>query len=200
MELRDPQIREQLKAGLEARLAGRAHTMVVDELSLGFGEVRADVAVISPERLVGYEIKSDFDSLVRLENQIQYYNMVFDHCYLICGNKYVEKALKMLPDHWGLFTLTALRVHKVSGQSGDDYKLKFRRVREAQDHEGIDASTVVRLLRRDEVLQELRLRGLGAMIRSKKGEALQDLLALSVSHGEMRRIVARRLSQRVGWR
>jgi hypothetical protein len=200
MELRDPEIREKLKAGLQKRAGWRTHTLVVDELSLGLGEVRADVAVIGPDQLIGYEIKSDFDSLVRLENQIAYYSMVFDRCYLICGNRYVEKALKMLPGHWGLFTLTALRVQRVSGQSGDDYKLSFRRVREAADNPDADRAVVCRMLRKAEVREEIQLRGLGLGHGSKTTAQLQDLLSASVTHEEMRRIIARRLSQREGWR
>jgi len=50
-------------------------TLVVDELGLNHGECRADIAVINGH-LVGYEIKSNKDSLRRLEGQVNSYNAV----------------------------------------------------------------------------------------------------------------------------
>lgn len=200
MELRDPEIRAELKVGLEARIAGQKHCLVVDELGISRGEVRADVAVISPDKFVGYEIKSDFDSLVRLQRQIMLYDLVFDQSYLICGNKFIEKALKILPDHWGLFTLTAQRVNLRSGAGGHDYKLKFTRVREASDNPGASLAAIALLLWKDELVSELKLRGVYKGKSRYTREQLGAALAAHVGHGALREIVARRLSQRVGWR
>jgi hypothetical protein len=206
MELRDPEIRQQLKEGLERRIAGRPHSMVIDEMGIGVDDenghrpVRVDVAVVTPKMLIGYEIKSDFDSLVRLERQIIEYDRVFDQCYLVCGNKYVEKALKLLPDHWGLTTLAAMRVQQRSGQSGDNYKLKFTTVRPAQQNPNASRLALAELLWRAEVWDELKLRGIGRGMSAAKLMELQAHLAISLTHEQLRATVARRLSLRTGWR
>lgn len=200
MELRDPEIRAQLGAGLRQRIAGRKHSIVVDELNILRGAVRVDVAVITPGRLIGYEIKSDFDSLVRLQNQIAAYDQVFDRNYLVCGNKYAERALKMLPEHWGLTTLTALRVNRTSGSSGDDYKLKFRPVRPSKAHDGVDPLALAQLLRKDEAVQELMLRGHGRGLGRVSDVRAYELLSELVGPDELRATVARRLSLRDNWR
>jgi hypothetical protein len=210
MELRDPEIRRQLRVGLERRVAGRRHSMVVDELGILLGQIRADVAVITPELLIGYEIKSDFDSLLRLSDrtvaeqrvlgQMAGYDRVFDRNYLICGNKSAEKVLKLLPPHWGLTTITAMRVNLASGKPGDDYKLSFRLVREAQAHDGVDPVALAQLLWKDEALQELMLRGLGRGMKSANKERLHARVAEVLSLDELRATVARRLTLRQSWR
>ena len=51
-------------------------TLFVNELGLNHGRFRADIAVMNG-KLVGYEIKTDQDTLVRLPAQIDGYNEVF---------------------------------------------------------------------------------------------------------------------------
>jgi hypothetical protein len=62
------------------------NTLVVDELGILNGKSRADIAVINGY-LVGFEIKSDEDSLTRLNDQVEAYNAVFDRSTLIVGPK-----------------------------------------------------------------------------------------------------------------
>ena len=58
---------------------------VIDEFGVMHGGARIDVAVVSDSFLYGYEIKSDYDTLCRLPNQVREYSPVFDEVSLIVG-------------------------------------------------------------------------------------------------------------------
>src|SRR5437899_2698377 len=75
-------------------------TLVLNELGLRHGKCRADIAVVNG-RLIGYEIKSDEDSLKRLEEQVQIYSAVFDRASVITGTKHLDAVLSQLPKWWG---------------------------------------------------------------------------------------------------
>jgi hypothetical protein len=69
------------------------------------GKCKADVVVINGTSTV-YEIKSEFDSFVRLEKQIQSYLNVFDHVNVITSDSQVAKLMNILPDTVGILLLT----------------------------------------------------------------------------------------------
>ncbi|MBZ1527940.1 sce7726 family protein [Leuconostoc mesenteroides] len=70
-----------------------------------FGLVRADLVVINGH-LTGFEIKSDLDSVHRLPKQILGYDRLFDYNYLVVGQKLYDKAVDLLPQHWGIIVAT----------------------------------------------------------------------------------------------
>lgn len=68
---------------------------------------RADAVMFAPERgIIGFEIKSDRDSLERLEHQIRDYSRFCDYNYLVTGAKYIDKAAEILPEFWGIYCIT----------------------------------------------------------------------------------------------
>lgn len=75
--------------------------MVIDELGLCRGQVRIDLAVVDG-RLHGYEIKSDRDSLRRLDGQVDLYGKVLDRATLVVGARHLVEALRLLPAWWGV--------------------------------------------------------------------------------------------------
>ncbi len=67
---------------------------------------RADAVMFAPERgIIGFEIKSDRDSLERLEHQIRDYSRFCDYNYLVTGAKYIDKAAEVLPEFWGIYCI-----------------------------------------------------------------------------------------------
>lgn len=60
-----------------------------------------DVAVVG-DRLRGYEIKSDSDTVKRLPNQAKYYNEAFDEMTLVVGEKLQHKATALIPEWWAV--------------------------------------------------------------------------------------------------
>lgn len=52
-----------------------------------------------------FEIKSEFDSLEKLEKQSQDYLALFEYNYLVLAEKHLEKAKKILPSEFGIYIL-----------------------------------------------------------------------------------------------
>ena len=165
------------------------NTLVVDELGLNHGKNRADIAVINGF-LVGYEIKSDNDSLVRLEGQIKSYNAIFDKVNIIIGLKHTKHIHKYIPECWGI----------IIANKGLRNAVKFDLVRKSSRNEKINPISIARLLWRNEVIQLLKQRQISSKLlrqpRSFLYEALVDLLGTD----ELRKTVRETLKMRKNWR
>jgi hypothetical protein len=68
------------------------------------GPCKADLAILNGTGTV-YEIKSDRDSLARLDNQIANYRKVFAKIYVIGGNAHVEEIIDRTPSDVGVMAL-----------------------------------------------------------------------------------------------
>lgn len=128
-----------------ARRFGKEHnSLLVEELSLGSGSPRIDIAILS-DRLVGFEIKSDQDSLYRLQDQTRAYSQVFDRLTLLVSYRHAYEAFKIIPEWWGVKLLR-------SGRQGAVY---FDDARSPARNPNDNTQGVLRLLWRTEVLQIL---------------------------------------------
>lgn len=109
---RDPQIR----AALVAHLAGiEPSATVLHEVPIryargNFDARRADVIAVS-NVVTGYEIKSDVDSLTRLDRQIIAYEALCDFCTIVVGSRHLAHARATVPASWGILLAA-------SGESG----------------------------------------------------------------------------------
>jgi len=63
-------------------------SVISSELPLPERGIRADLAIAAGRRLIGIEIKSDFDSLRRLDRQLSAYTKAFDETILLLGEKH----------------------------------------------------------------------------------------------------------------
>lgn len=52
-----------------------------------------------------FEIKSEFDSLEKLDKQSRDYLALFEYNYLVVAEKHLEKAEKILPGEFGIYTV-----------------------------------------------------------------------------------------------
>lgn len=77
-------------------------TLLVQEFGILGGQRRVDIAAINGH-FHGFEIKSDHDTLERLEGQSESYALVFDYLTVICSAKYLDAAAARLPQNWGLW-------------------------------------------------------------------------------------------------
>ncbi len=102
--LTEAQIRALVVAELTARhREDDAAVLLVEELGVGRGASRADVAVIAADALTGVEVKSAADTLTRLPAQVTWYSRVFDRAVLACDPGHVTAAAAHLPSWWGLW-------------------------------------------------------------------------------------------------
>lgn len=81
------------------------NTAALTELPIG--NSKADFIMIN-DRGVVYEIKTDLDNLIRLENQLKDYYKVFSYIYVVVGNKQLPHVKEFLKDQKvGIYELTA---------------------------------------------------------------------------------------------
>ena len=79
---REPEIRAGLKGWIAETLG--PHSAIIDELAIKHGKYRVDLCAIT-DRLHGYEIKSDQDTLKRLPAQSKHFSLVFHRMTLVIG-------------------------------------------------------------------------------------------------------------------
>lgn len=105
------------------------------------GPRKADLVVLNGTA-TAYEIKSDRDSLTRLNEQIHAYREVFASVVVLTGEKYIDQVASIVPSDVGLIELTP--------------RYTLRDHRHAQDQpERIDPIRVLDMLRLPEVFQVL---------------------------------------------
>jgi hypothetical protein len=188
--MRDPDVRRVLLDRLNDFYEADPTTIVVEELGLRRGTVRADVAVVNG-CLKGYEIKSDRDTLRRLARQSEVYGKVFDTVTLLVGESHIHEAEGAVPSWWGI------EVARSGESSSGVYLAPFR---SECPNPGIEPLDIVQLLWRDEVLSILSRvnssHNLANKSRKYLWEALVDLLPLE----QLKDVVRETLKSRTRWR
>lgn len=164
-------------------------TIVIDELGLNHGKNRADIAVING-LFVGYEIKSDNDSLIRLDEQVKSYNSIFDKAHVVVGVRYLNDISKHLPDWWGI----------IAAVKGTRAAVKFNVIRKARINKTIKPISIARLLWRNEVADILKQNNVPDRILRKPRSFLYQSLVESYNIPELKKIVRQHLKQRNNWR
>ena len=100
------------------------------------GENKADCVIINGISTC-YEIKTRFDSLKRLPDQLNAFTKIFDKIYVVCDKYHKENALACIPDHIGLIEFTE--------------RGSLKEIRKAIDNQHvIDSETLIGSLRKDE--------------------------------------------------
>ena len=80
------------------------NTAALTELPVG--DSKADLIMINGHGIV-YEIKTDLDNLIRLQNQINDYYKVFSYVYVVVGSKQLSHVERFLEDQKvGIYELT----------------------------------------------------------------------------------------------
>jgi hypothetical protein len=96
------------RAALTKRVLLGTHSLQTASMLSEFrvGTCRADVAVLNGTSTV-YEIKSERDSLSKLERQVSAYRDVFATIYVIAGENHIQAVLKTVPKDVGVMKLSA---------------------------------------------------------------------------------------------
>ena len=182
----DYQLRALLKGHLSARVT--EEDLVVDEFFLAYGAVRADLALINGH-LEGFEIKAGKDTLDRLAYQVEAYAKVFEFSWVVTTPAHLGNVRALVPRRWGLLVASA-----------DEDRTSLRQVRKAQRNGLLDASHLVRLLWRDEVMVKLDELGLSKGLKSKPKLALYAALAQAMPVRSLADYVRGCLKRRATWR
>lgn len=186
-KLRDHNVREALLEKLST-VHQDDDTRIINELVVCGGQSRVDVAVVNGV-LHGYEIKSESDTLIRLESQMADYNKVFERITIVAADGYVPKIKDIVPDWWGII--------KVQNKRGN---VVLKQVKKGRKNPSLDALSLVQLLWKDEALDVLKEKGLHRGFLSKPRTVLFERLVEYIPLNELVTIVNRKLKSRTGWR
>lgn len=159
----DATIRAAMKARLTKRHAGDENAFVVEELPVGRGDGRLDMAVING-RIEGVEIKSALDTLDRLPRQVRLYGEGTDIMTLVVAPNHLDEALARVPDWWTVLEATA----------GARRGISLRRVHQGRRNPMRSAAGFLRLLERDEIVSLLAVHGLDKGFRTATWPVLAE--------------------------
>ena len=187
--MKDYQIREAFHRKALQEHHNSSTTLVIDELGLEHGTSRADIAVIN-EQLIGYEIKSNVDTLNRLSSQIISYNAIFDWSILIVTRRHLDEAIRLIPEWWGV----------ILAEEIDHNDIDFKQLRPSIANKNTNSYSIAQLLWRDEAQDILAKMGIrGAQLRKRRALLYEDIINL-LTPLDLRLTVSEYLKKRQGWR
>jgi hypothetical protein len=148
LKLSDKLYDADIRRALLRRLVARDPSVsILHELPLGRGQRRADVVGVNGH-LAGFEIKSDRDSLARLQGQAESYDAVFDYNTIVVSERLLPASMQKVPDWWGVMLF-----------KGNAEFPKLTIVRRAKRNGHQDKWALTRLLWKDECGHALRIAG-----------------------------------------
>lgn len=182
-----------IRAALHQTLLGPYHsdpdTLIIEELGLKHGSCRADIAVINGQ-LTGLEIKSDSDSLFRLEKQVPLYDAVFDAVTAVVGERHKSAVAGFVPIHWGILVARERECGEVH----------FEIERKSKPNPTTDLFAVAQLLWRNEALFLLQAARLDLDARYLRRSSIYEYLVQNFPPVKLRQEVRRCLKERSNWR
>ncbi|OGM26559.1 hypothetical protein A2627_00865 [Candidatus Woesebacteria bacterium RIFCSPHIGHO2_01_FULL_39_28] len=188
----DKLIRSALLTKLSKEYKSQKNTAIISEFSLIKESARIDIAVVNGI-MHGYELKSDKDNLLRLENQREAYNLIFDKVTLVVGKNHLMSSIYSVPDWWGI------TIAKVDNKN----KLTFYDIRESKSNPEQNARAMTNLLWKNEILEKLRALGFSERLVNKSKDYVRDQLVCSLEQEQLKSYVRQALKKRFlnsGWR
>lgn len=189
MPILDKDIRQALVGRLNSEHSAESDTLIIPELTVCDGIARVDIAVLNGT-ISGFEIKSERDSLTRLSTQVPTYARCFDSLTLVAPAKHLNQAREILPRWWGLM--------EVGPERAGCWELKTWR--RPKPNTGVDATSVVGLLWKTEILAILKRNGLSKGLAAKPLGVARDRLVKSMSATQLREEIRSALKARGDWR
>lgn len=184
----DREIRDALLAVLRESHAGNDDVALLEELGLCRGEVRVDVTLVNGT-LHGYEIKSDRDSLRRLDRQAARYSAVLDRATLVVGERHLLDAFNMVPVWWEILIANVTPTG-----------VSLTQLRSGQVNVHRDRRALVELLWLDDALALLAARNAVRGFRSKPRRDVWNRVCDIYNVDEIAAVVRERLKVRLARR
>lgn len=185
MSIRDSDIRKHLLTELNSKR--KPETIIKPEMQVGYGAAIIDIAVIE-NTFLGYEIKSEVDSLQRLKNQIETYDKLINKSYLVVCENHYKKAMMMIPDYWGIRVVTR------TAQG-----IELQNIRVSSENPNKNTFALAQLLWRSEIIDLLtnigEIKGLKQLPKFK----LWHEICKHLDYKELEPIVINYLRQRDNW-
>jgi hypothetical protein len=187
--MNDPEIRQCFHKKMLRRYHADQSALVLDELGLMHGAYRADIAIVNG-KLIGFEIKSDGDSLYRLKKQIAAYNSVFDRIAIVVSERHRRDVTQKVPKHWGI----------VVSKKGKRGAIHFKTQRKSKTNPHVDPMSVAQLLWKGEAIEILQQEGAPRHLLNSPRIKLYRRLSKRLPLETLKLTVRTYLKSRSNWR
>ncbi|MEO6680356.1 MAG: sce7726 family protein [Pseudomonas sp.] len=189
MESRDFEIRHHFHQKKLRHYHECPNTLVIDELGVAHGKIRADIAVLNGT-IHGFEIKSSKDTLSRLPEQLIEYSRCFEKVSIIAAPNHLDKLLLMLPEWCGIILAT-------KGSKGG---VTFKTIRRAKKNPHIEIHAMAYFLWRKEIIDILTQFGVNERSLKTSREKLYRLLPAKIKTKELTQLIKEKFMSRIDWR
>lgn len=88
------------------RMPSADNKFIIDEFSIANFTRRVDLILANNYKLYAFEVKSDFDSLIRLKGQVDEYLEHFDKVTVVAASKHIDKALQLTPEQVAIWEVS----------------------------------------------------------------------------------------------
>lgn len=154
----------QIKTAVIGRLLNSGalkDAVLINEMVVGNWSRRADLAVANG-KLHAFEIKSDLDTLKRLEGQVGTYIRYFDKVTVVTTEKFLKATIDMLPIEVEIWVAE----HTIHG-------VKIRIARRGRTREICDKQSLCGFLHKPEIVALLRKHGVSSSTDVSRSELVQ---------------------------
>lgn len=185
--LTDNDIRLKLIEKIEKENSSKVYR-ILEELVICDGLSRVDIAVANG-KLIGYEIKSDHDTLERLQNQIQYYDKTFDKITIVVGKKFEDVIIDHVPNHWGIEVAYKNKFGNIS----------IKKLRTSKINKNISKDNLLDLLWNAEIKNLLKENKISGYSKEKRA-GLKEMAVSNLPIKDVKHFTIKTLKTRTGWR
>lgn len=106
-----------LKESISAYLSSRdPYGVIGSEVMYGSSRRVADMVFISNGHSYAIEIKSEFDSIVRLEGQLKEYQTLFDYIIIFSAPNHIKRINTNIPNYVGLYSINNNGIKKLRSE------------------------------------------------------------------------------------
>lgn len=186
--MNDLQIRKFLKTGPLKKYMNDSNSLVLDEFNISLGLVRADIAIVNGV-LHGIEIKSEKDTLKRLDHQLKEYNKFFEYITIVSCEKFREKIIEIAPSNYGI--LIAKNINN---------EIVFEQLRKATKNKNVNKLCLVQSLWKNELIEIIESIDYKKGFKSKSKSFMYDIICENFSTNQLLSLVKLKLKTRVNWR
>jgi hypothetical protein len=184
--VRDTDVRDGLAVEVSSRMGGQPH-LLVPEVDIRWSiPARADALLIA-NRISGFEIKSDIDTLTRLPRQVKAYGQVVERAYLVVGERHRAKATELVPAWWHIWVA-----------SWQEEKVVVRETRRGRLNPAVSPLAVTSFLSRQQLIAELVRLG-EKRLSSKTVDDLRLLLVGRLGNAATMKIARAGMLERADW-
>ncbi|MGB3325890.1 MAG: sce7726 family protein [Mycolicibacterium fortuitum] len=184
--MRDGDLRSALSAVVARQYQERRHVLVPEVDIVVTYPGRIDALLVA-DRICGFEIKSDVDSLRRLPRQVEIYGPVLERATLVVGKRHASAAADIVPSWWAIWEAR----HYGGG-------LVFATRRRGRLNPDVDPFAVATFIPRDVVLRRLRAQGMSGVSKRSVAE-LRYVLAETNSKSEVLALARSAMLARPDW-